>query len=238
MGLYTQTTDIRQLFNTIASKYDLANLLISFGCVSHWHRVLIQTVLTTHPPGTLLDLCCGTGAVVQRLIREMRRQNLPLPTIDCVDFSEEMLSQAQRRLLSLQIYPRFINADAVALPLEDGRYDTVTVAFGIRNLTEKKKALEEVFRVLKPHGNLFILELTRPPSSFIRFFHGIYMKTVVPLIGGALTFHKHPYRYLDHSIERFSLPDLLATLESCGFSCHTPVSLSCGIATLIHAEKL
>jgi demethylmenaquinone methyltransferase/2-methoxy-6-polyprenyl-1,4-benzoquinol methylase len=233
-----QRNDIQQLFNTIATEYDITNLVISFGWSVLWYRAFIKAVLKDSPPQTVLDLCCGTGAITRRLAREMKNRNLLLPTIDCVDFSEKMLEQARKKLHQQNLYPRFINADATAIPIPDASYDTITIAYGIRTLTEKKKALIVVTRLLKPHGNLFILELTTPRSLFVRRFHTVYMKTVMPLVGRLLTRHKKPYQYLDHSIEQFSLPDLLQTLHDVGLSCRNPISLSFGIATIIQAEKI
>jgi demethylmenaquinone methyltransferase/2-methoxy-6-polyprenyl-1,4-benzoquinol methylase len=229
--------DIQRLFNSIAARYDLANLFISAGCVTIWYRKLILAILSSQTPRTVLDLCCGTGAITQRLIQHMMDRGLSLPAVDCVDFSQEMLHCAQVRLNRHNIFPRFINADATILSFEDASYDTVVISFGIRNLSKKKEALEESFRVLKPYGKLFILELTPPPSPLVHLFHTLYMKTFVPLIGGLLTSHKGPYRYLDLSIKQFNLPDLLETIQGCGFSRPTPVMLSLGTATIIQAEK-
>jgi demethylmenaquinone methyltransferase/2-methoxy-6-polyprenyl-1,4-benzoquinol methylase len=238
MSTGVPSTEIHKLFNTIAEKYDITNLVLTCGWSALWYRAFVKAILKSPPPQAMLDLCCGTGAVIQHLVREMKKRNLPVPAIDCVDFSEKMVDQAGHRLHSLHIYPRFITADAASIPLCDSSYDTITIGYGIRNLTEKKKALHEAVRLLKPNGNLFILELTPPRSAFVRLFHTMYMKTAVPFIGRLLTRHSQPYQYLDHSIEHFSLPHLLHTLQEVGFSCQPPISLSCGIATIIQAGKI
>jgi demethylmenaquinone methyltransferase / 2-methoxy-6-polyprenyl-1,4-benzoquinol methylase len=232
------TIDIRQLFNTIAARYDITNALISFGCHTLWYRRFIHTILSESIPHAVLDLCCGTGAVTERLAATMTKRRIPLPTIDCVDFSDNMLEGARQRLHRLHVVSRFINSDAALLPLPDNSYDTIIVAYGIRNLTEKKKALSEARRVLKPHGKLFILELTSPSLPVIRLLHTAYLKTAVPLLGALLTRHKKPYQYLEQSIKNFSVPDLLSSLEQTGFSASDPVSLSFGVATIIQAEKI
>ena len=230
------TIDIRQLFNTIAARYDITNALISLGCHTLWYRRFIHTILRESTPHTVLDLCCGTGAVTQRLVAAMKKRKLPLPAIDCVDFSHGMLEEAKLRLAHLNVVSNFINSDASLLPLPDSSYDTIIIAYGIRNLTELKKALSEANRVLRTHGKLFILELTPPRSPIVHLFHAAYLKTVVPILGAILTRHKKPYQYLEQSIEHFSVPDLLCSLHQTGFSASAPVSLSFGVATIIQAE--
>jgi demethylmenaquinone methyltransferase/2-methoxy-6-polyprenyl-1,4-benzoquinol methylase len=147
MTTHKNTIDIQQLFDTIATRYDITNVLISLGCNTLWYRAFIKAILKDSSPQALLDLCCGTGAVPQRLALEMKKRNLPLPSIDCVDFSEKMLEQARERLHQQNVYPRFIHSDAGCLPFADASYDTITVAYGIRNLTEKKKILSETMRL-------------------------------------------------------------------------------------------
>lgn len=232
------SADIQQLFNTIAPNYDRTNVFISLGCNALWYRSFISAIVRDHPPKAMLDLCCGTGAITQRVAREMKKRNLPLPSFDCLDFSEKMLERAQEEFLKIGVSANCIQADASLLPFKDASYDTITISYGIRNLINKRQALCEAMRVLQPHGKLFILELTPPNSCVVRFFHTLYMKTAVPLLGKLLTRHRTPYEYLDHSIEQFSQSELLSTLHDIGFACHKPISLSWGIATIIKAEKI
>jgi demethylmenaquinone methyltransferase/2-methoxy-6-polyprenyl-1,4-benzoquinol methylase len=167
----------------------------------------------------------------------MDARKLPRPTIDCVDFSCPMIAQARHQLEKRNINARCIEADIRALPLPDGSYDTVCLAYGIRNIPDQKAALTEAARLLRPKGRLFILELTPPPSAFFRFLHSAYLKTIVPVVGGLLTCHIKPYTYLRKSIETFSVPDLMNTLQECGFACQRPVPLTFGTATIIEAQK-
>ncbi len=229
--------DLKLLFNTIATRYDTANTLLSFGCNTLWLRALIRELLQESTPQAVLDLCCGTGAVTEQLVIDMKKKQLPLPTIDCVDFSENMLDKARERLSLQDIHPCFHIADACCLPFADGSFDTIAIAYGVRNIPHTEHVLSECYRLLQPHGKLFILELTTPKALPVRLIHAFYLKTFAPLIGWLVTRHKKPYHYLDHSIEHFSLPDLIMTLKRVGFSCRRPIALSYGIATVIQAEK-
>jgi demethylmenaquinone methyltransferase / 2-methoxy-6-polyprenyl-1,4-benzoquinol methylase len=122
------------------------------------------------------------------------------------------------------------------LPFANDSYDTISIAYGIRNIQDKEAAIREAARVLRPGGQLCILELTRP-HTFIRPFHSLYLKTLVPLIGTIVTGQREAYRYLPRSIHNFSLTDLISTLSRSGFTPQMPQSLTFGIATLIIAEK-
>ena len=230
-------TDTKQLFDTIATKYDFTNTIISAGINILWRRTLIKTILDESSPKKFLDLCSGTGIVTKELIRTMRHKKIPLPSIDLVDFSPVMLAQARSSLDQQNIHPRYIQADITTLPLPDMSYDVATIAYGFRNIDDKIKTVQEVARVLQPNGMLFILELTPPSSPIIRFFHSLYMSTLVPLIGGLITHHIGPYLYLNRSIQSFSVSELVKTLQNNGFSCHQPISLCFGMATLITAKK-
>jgi demethylmenaquinone methyltransferase/2-methoxy-6-polyprenyl-1,4-benzoquinol methylase len=228
-----QSTDVRDLFDTISSKYDLMNDLISCGINRLWLKRLVQSILDTKP-NNYLDLCCGTGAVAERLVTSCKRGSLP--SIDCVDFSFQMITIAKNRLSGLGVPFTTFVADATELPFSNESYDTVSIAYGSRNIEDKQAAIGEAARVLRPGGKLCILELTRP-HRLIRPFHALYLKTVVPLIGKVITGQAGPYHYLPRSIQRFSVSDLMETLRQQGFAPKVPQMLSCGIATLIIAEK-
>lgn len=222
-----------KLFDAISPKYDLMNRILSCGLNALWMKRLVHAIVNTHPT-RYLDLCCGTGAVVVQLVDSWNED--PLPTIDCVDFSPAMIAIAKNRLSTLGVPYKAFMADATALPFANESYDTISMAYGIRNIANKQAALCEAARVLRPGGTLCILELTQPHTR-IRPFHRLYLTTVVPIIGTLLTGQFAAYQYLPRSIQSFSVPDLISTLCQCGFSPQMPVPLSFGIATLIIAEK-
>ena len=198
---------------------------------------MIASILATTTPHSVLDLCCGTGAVSLRLVREMNKRQLPPPALVCADFSENMLEEAEKRFHQRGIFPKFLLADVLSLPLADNSFDTIAVAFGIRNLNDHQRALNEIYRLLQPQGTVVILELTPPQTPCVRTLYSWYMTKVAPLLGLMATRHISPYRYLTESIEHFSLPSLLTTLKNTGFSHISTDSLSFGIATIIQAIK-
>ena len=220
------------LFDAISPQYDLMNGILSAGLNTLWMRKLVHAILDTNPK-RYLDLCCGTGAVVVQLSSSSKK---PLPSIDCVDFSPAMIAIAQDRLSARNIPHRTHVADATALPFANDSYDTISIAYGIRNILNKEAAIREAARVLRPGGRLCILELTQP-HTFIRPFHSLYLKTLVPLIGTIVTGQREAYRYLPRSIHSFSLSDLISTLRRCGFTPQMPQPLTFGVATLILAEN-
>lgn len=251
------------IFDAIASRYDFVNSIISFGLYRHWNKKFLSTILAKAPPKKMLDLCCGTGIVASNLLAMMQKSNLPLPSIDCVDFSEEMLHRAKAVLgpfirpqngvseACLHCTPQnpescedtqpfqvqFIHADALHLPVQDCSYDTISIAYGIRNLSPQKAALREMVRVLKPGGTLHILELFEPKSLALSLAHKLYLRSIVPLVGGCMTRHLQPYIYLAKSLNNYSLSALLMNVEEIGSVCETVTPLFCGVAAIVTIRK-
>ena len=228
-----QSTDVRNLFDTVSSKYDLMNVLLSCGLNRLWLKRFVKAILNTNPTN-YLDLCCGTGAVAAQLVTSCQRD--ALPSIDCVDFSLPMITIAKARLTTLGIPFKALVADATVLPFNNESYDTISIAYGIRNIPDKQATIREAARVLRPGGKLCILELTQP-HRVIRPFHSLYLKTIVPFLGRVVAGQTEAYQYLPRSIQQFSVPDLMNTLCQQGFAPHRPQLVSFGIATLIIAEK-
>jgi len=224
-------SSIRSLFDNIAPRYDLGNALLSFHLHRVWNRSLVH-FLAQKKPEILLDLCCGTGEIARRLMKK-----LPHSQFCLVDFSEEMLKVAKERIKRDQT--RFIQADAQELPLEDSAFDSVSLAYGIRNVEKRPLCFAEVHRVLKTGGWIGIAELTRPQVPLFSQLHKLYLRTIVPFIGKAITSNKEAYSYLCKSIEAFVSPQELATeLKSAGFDKIIIQPETFGIATLIFAQKL
>ncbi len=228
---------IKDVFSKIASRYDLVNALVSFGSNTHWINKFTRLLLDHHSPQNVLDLCCGTAMVSKSLLDEIRQRQLLIPTLDCVDFSPQMLKEAQKRLSNEQAFIRYIRANATSLPFSDNSYDTIMISYGIRNISDPKRAILEIARVLKPKGKLFILELTRP-NALISPLLRIYLQICIPIIGGLLTRQWKGYRHFAKSIYSFSTPLLIEQLHQSGFACNEIFSNSCGLLTFIHAEKL
>jgi len=228
---------IGSIFSRIAKRYDLVNRCVSLGSHVHWTNKFVDLLLNNHTPQCILDLCCGTGAITQTLLHRIRKRNLLVPTVDCVDFCPQMLAEAQKKLSDEVALIRYIRANATSLPLPDNMYDTVLISYGIRNICNRERALQEIARVLRPKGKLFILELTRP-NALVSPFMRVYLQLCIPAIGGLLTGQWRGYKYLASSIYSFSTSSFINQLNHAGFSCKEVLSNSYGLLTLVHAEKL
>ena len=228
---------IQAMFGSIADSYDRTNALLSFQLHRYWNRSLIKQTMT-RPNGRLADLCCGTGEITLTWLKKAP----PSQVAYLIDFCPEMLEcakiKAQNLNYDLLHKLSFMQADVQELPLDSNSIDSMTIAYGIRNVKDPAKCFKEAFRALKPGGKLGILELTEPKSAFLRFGHKIYLKSILPVLGKVLTSNRQAYEYLSQSIGSFIKPDeLAAKLKENDFHniCITP--LSGGIATIITAEK-
>jgi demethylmenaquinone methyltransferase/2-methoxy-6-polyprenyl-1,4-benzoquinol methylase len=196
-----------------------------------WNRRLAETLLKRSSPNVLLDLCAGTGEIAGRMLRKRKEATCYL-----VDFSQEMLACAKKRFPWPNVH--CIQADAQALPFEANLFDSVSVAYGIRNVENMSLCFQEIYRTLKPGGWLGIAELTRPNAPLLSFFHRVYLRTMVPLIGKMVTQNQEAYSYLCRSIEVFLPPKLLLqALKNSGFINIEAKAQTLGIATLFFAQK-
>ncbi len=221
---------VRALFNSIAPRYDLGNAVMS--CYLHhlWNRRLVALALKNNPE-IVLDLCAGTGEITKRMVKKSGFR-----TYHLVDFSEEMLDIAKKTIPANCAY--FYQADAKAIPLDDNSVDVVTIAYGIRNVDDRLACFKELYRVLKSGAALCIAELTRPENPIFGALHKLYLKTMVPLIGRALTANEDAYKYLQKSVQTFIKPEqLVQELEEAGFTDCRFIPQTCGIATLFTATK-
>lgn len=223
-------SSIRSLFDTIAPRYDLGNAALSFHLHRLWNRNLVKA-LAKERPKNCLDLCCGTGEIAKRLMKKLPQSHFHL-----IDFSAEMLTIAKATIS--QPHTAFTQADVTQLPLGNAQFDSVSIAYGIRNVASRKQCFAEVYRVLQSGGRLGIAELTRPKNALFCALHKLYLRAFVPIIGKFITSNKEAYNYLCQSIEGFiSSDDLAHELEEAGFINVCIHNQTCGIATLIFAQK-
>jgi demethylmenaquinone methyltransferase / 2-methoxy-6-polyprenyl-1,4-benzoquinol methylase len=232
---------IRSLFDSIAPRYDLANSLLAFQMHALWNQKLVKNVMQTKPQ-VVLDLCAGTGEIAHRLAKYSLKTKNFCPNITLLDFSPKMLEVASLRALQFpqDIQSKFTcqEGDAQKLTFTDGLFDAVSCAYGIRNIQSPSQCFSEVFRVLKPGGLFAIVELTRPKNPFIKAFHGLYLKTFVPIIGKWLASNKEAYNYLNRSIQSFLTPaEVIEIAKNSGFTKTEVVPLSFGIATMFLLKK-
>lgn len=228
---------IQSMFDAIATNYDRTNAVLSF-CMHHlWNAALVRETLACSHPRSLVDLCSGTGEIAFRSIRATPS----LETVQLIDFSSEMLQCAKRKAENGGIVTpsiSFIQADVQELPLASNSIDSMTMAYGIRNVNDRLKCLHEVARCLRPGGTFGILELTQPTHNLLKVLHTTYLKTALPLLGKLLTSNQDAYKYLCNSIHTFVKPATLKDeLLDAGFSSLSITPLSGGIATLFIAKK-
>ncbi len=222
---------IQSLFDSIAPRYDLGNAVLSGNLHRLWNRALVTQALQNNPK-TILDLCCGTGEIAKRMMQKNKAAEYYL-----VDFSEEMLQIAKKRLACGNV--NFLQANAEALAFENSSFDAATCAYGIRNIQNRAAAFSELYRVLKNNATLAIVELTRPQGRTFNMLHRMYLRTMVPLVGRFITSNEDAYKYLCASIETFVAPEqIVKELENAGFCQITVVPQTFGIATLFYAKKI
>jgi len=200
-----KSTDILNLFNSIANKYDLLNNLISFGM----HKLVKQRAIRNVPlkkGAETLDLCAGTGDIAAMLAENFR--------VTAVDFSENMLEIARKRNPG---NIKFIQADVLQLPFEDDSFDAVFISFGLRNLESLDKGIAEMKRVVK-HGGFVVNLDTGKPKGFIGKLFRFYFFNIVPLIGKIFVKNFAAYKYLPESTENFPpQEELVEIFKHAGF---------------------
>src|SRR5438477_9284525 len=223
----TQPERVQRMFGSIASRYDLANHLLSCGADFYWRHRAAEIVAGWHS-NKVVDLATGTGDLALAIAKK-----LPSAEITGVDFSEEMLAVARRKG-----FRKTIVADAMRLPFADSSFDCATVAFGLRNMEDWGAALREMSRILTANSHLLILEFSLPQSSILRAVYRFYLHRCLPFLGSFVTRQKNAYDYLGQSIEDFPTgATMLRLIEACGFRNASAEPLSSGIVTIYTAEK-
>lgn len=196
-----------QMFDRIAQRYDLLNRVISLGVDQRWRRRTVESLQLT-AGHRVLDLATGTGDLAIMIARTH-----PGVSVVGSDPSEGMLSVGRTKVTTATLDQRVVleSGDAQALPYEDQSFDAVTMAFGIRNVPDRAKALREIARVVRPGGRIAILELSEPRSGIMGPLARFHVHTVVPTLGALLSGSKE-YRYLQESIAKFPAPEDFANI--------------------------
>ena len=192
-----ESTTVRSLFNDLSPNYDRLNRIFSLGMDVGWRKQLVAAVARQNP-AKILDLACGSGDVTTML-----QEALPKAQIVGIDFSRLLLTQAQQRGL-----PGLAEADALKLPFADGSLDAITIAFGLRNFSDRSAGLREIARVLKPSGVFGLLEFSPPPMPW-KLFWNLYLHRLMPLVAQLVARQGDSFRYLAQSITEFPTPSAL-----------------------------
>jgi demethylmenaquinone methyltransferase / 2-methoxy-6-polyprenyl-1,4-benzoquinol methylase len=192
---------VNRMFDRVAARYDLLNSLMSAGLHHRWReRAADQAGLA--PGDSALDVCCGTGD----LTLELAKRIAPGGHVIGCDFSEPMLDLAREKAGGRSSEGvRFEWADALSLPYDAGRFDAVTVGFGVRNFADRDRGLREMARVLRPGGRLVVLEFTRPRRPPFSTFYSLWFDRIAPILG-RISDDPEAYAYLAESVRTFPAP--------------------------------
>jgi demethylmenaquinone methyltransferase/2-methoxy-6-polyprenyl-1,4-benzoquinol methylase len=193
----TRAQRVRDLFDTIAPRYDFINDLQSLGLHRRWKNRLVA--LAEPAKGQrALDLCCGTGDIALALARRGAE-------VTGLDFSQPMLDQATARDREKTV--TFLPGDALETKQPENHFDLVTIAYGLRNLASVEAGLREMHRVAKPGGKLLVLDFGQPPNRFLRFWYRGYLKYAVPIFGRIFCRNAPAYAYIHESLENYPAQD-------------------------------
>ena len=193
------------MFDRIAGRYDLVNTVLSGGTDAGWRRRAARaTRLTTG--GSALDIACGSGKLTAQLAKIAGTTG----RVVGLDFSPQMLEVARREHPAIE----FVEGDALKLPFEDATFDASTIAFGLRNLADPIAGLREMLRVVKPGGHAVVLEFVRPPKGLVGTTYRLYLRALLPAIGGAISGAPAAYRYLSETVDSYRTPEELRAMSA------------------------
>lgn len=226
---------VRGVFNSVASKYDVMNDVMSVGIHRIWKDAMMDW-LAPRPGQRLLDVAGGTCDISFRFLKRAGSGHATV-----LDLTEPMLVEGRKRAEADQMADSldWIVGDAMALPFDDNTFDVYTISFGIRNVTRPRDALAEAFRVLRPGGRLMVLEFSQLPNPMMQKAYDLYSFNVIPRMGQIIANDRDSYQYLVESIRRF--PDqetFLQMIRDAGFENAKYRNLSMGVAALHSGWKL
>ncbi len=224
---------VRNMFNNIAGKYDFLNHFLSAGIDRRWRKRVIK-ILRKKQPGRILDVATGTADLA------IAESDLNPDKIVGVDIADQMLDIGREKLEKKKLTQLITleNGDSENLRFDEGSFDAVTVAFGVRNFENLDQGLKEMYRVLDHGGTAVVLEFSRPRNFPVKQLYSFYFRYILPLLGRIISRHNSAYTYLPESVGSF--PDgeaFIQRLQAAGFTNCTHRPLTFGIATVYTGEK-
>jgi len=233
-----ESSDIREMFNTISGQYDFLNHFLSFGIDRSWRRRVVKEIGERFR-GRLaalrvLDVATGTGDLAIAIA------SLHPEQIRAVDIAARMMEIGREKVAAKKLQERIIFSEAAAenLPFPDDTFDAVTVAFGVRNYEDLRKGLSEMRRVMQPGGQMLVLEFSHPASFPFKQLYSFYSRCIIPVVGRIVSKDRRAYAYLPESVAAFpSGTGFLRIMEECGLKNVKQISLTMGIASLYTGGK-
>ncbi|MCP4310243.1 MAG: ubiquinone/menaquinone biosynthesis methyltransferase [Bacteroidetes bacterium] len=235
---------LHDFYADIHSTYDRVNRIFTFGQDLSWRKKAVEECLK-EKPGSLLDVCTGTGDFILEVAGKVSRREGAV-SLTGYDFSPDMLKEARRKqeLLTGEglASVSFVEGDVGQMPFADNSFDAMGITFGIRNLvyenTNAMKHLAELYRVLKPGGRFVVLESSKPGNILWRVFNNIYLRLILPYLGGIISGNLKAYRYLAKSSRNYyTISKMGGILEAAGFKIISGKSLFLGSVMLVVVKK-
>jgi demethylmenaquinone methyltransferase/2-methoxy-6-polyprenyl-1,4-benzoquinol methylase len=226
---------VQQMFDNIAPTYDKLNHIMSLNVDKLWRRHALKEIVDGTPQ-RILDIACGTGDSTISIARAAAEGT----KVTGADISEGMMALVTEKAEKAGVLDRLDLqvADGEALPYEEGTFDRVTCAFGIRNFEHKEKGLEEFRRVLRPGGRAVILELSVPQNKVLRWAYDLYFLHILPWVGGKVSGDKAAYKYLPASVHNFPAPkEFCRMMEEAGFRSVRFRTFTFGLCRMFTGER-
>lgn len=220
---------VKNIFDSIAFRYDFLNHLLSFGVDKYWRRKALK-LSKVNNESFFLDVACGTGDVAIEAYKQGVRK------IVGADFSHNMLGLFKKK--SDWIDGKVIQTTAEQMPFRDNTFTNITVAFGVRNFYDIKEGFKSFHRALKINGKATVIEFQMPKNKIFKSLYKFYFKKILPLVGGIVSKNKSAYQYLPDSVEEFDEKIVLVELlKEAGFKSVKKYTLTFGIVQVVIAEK-
>lgn len=226
---------VREMFDSIAGKYDLLNTLMSLGMDAGWRQFAVKRA-KVKSGDRVLDICCGTGKITMELARVVGKSG----TVTGLDFSSSMLEVANRELegFDLKDVITLVQGNAMDLPFPDHSFDAVTVGWGLRNVPDIEKVVREMMRVVKPGGMVVSLDMAKPEMVVFKQVYWLYFEKLVPLMGKIWARRKGAYSYLHQSAKEFlSQKELKDLFYRIGLKQADYHNLCCGVVAVVEGQK-
>ena len=229
---------VRDVFNKVANKYDFMNDVMSLGMQRLWKKTFINSIKSHSPEGlNIVDLAGGTGGIGFRFLKKFPKNNF----VSIVDINQEMLKEGEKisENINLSKSCNFICSEGETISLTDNYADILTISFGIRNVSNREKCLNECFRILKPGGIFMCMEFSLPNDILLRNLYDSWSYGLIPKLGKLIVGEEGPYKYLVDSIRTFPNPEEFNDMIiEAGFKKTTIKQLTGNIVCIYRAEKI